>query len=48
MQGFPTVRVVILQACDYPTAIAADVMRKNAIRIAQLFQTEEHLLVLER
>ncbi len=44
----PTANVVILRSCNYPTAIAAEVLRRNAIRIAELPGSQNHLLTLER
>src|SRR5580692_3236481 len=32
----PDARAVILRSCDYPTHVAAEVLRRNAIRIAEL------------
>jgi predicted nuclease of predicted toxin-antitoxin system len=48
LKHFPDARVVILRSCDYPTQIAADVLRRNAIRIAQLPASQEQLIILER
>jgi len=48
LKQFPDARVVILRSCDYPTQIAADVLRRNAIRIAQLPASQEQLIILER
>lgn len=45
---FPDVQVIILRSCDYPTAIAADVLRRNAIRIAELPTSREQLIILDR
>lgn len=39
--------VVILRSCDYPTEIAADVLRRNAIRIAELPTSQDQLIMLE-
>lgn len=39
--------VVILRSCDYPTDVAAAVLRRNAIRIAALPGSEEHLIILD-
>jgi predicted nuclease of predicted toxin-antitoxin system len=44
----PEARVVILRTCDYPTHIAAEVLRRNAIRIAELIGSQERLMILER
>ena len=41
-------KVVILRACDYPTEVAAEVLRRNAIRIAGLPGSDESLLVLDQ
>lgn len=40
--------VVILRSCNYPTAVASEVLRRNAIRIAELPGSRDRLLVLER
>ena len=45
---FPAARVVVLRACNYPTSVAADVLRRNAIWIAALPGSEKRLLVLDR
>ena len=42
----PGARVVILRSCDYPTDVAAEVLRHNAIRIAELAESQEQLIVL--
>src|SRR5262245_34521253 len=39
--------VVILRRCDYPTDTAAEVIRRNAIRIAELPRSEDRLLILD-
>jgi predicted nuclease of predicted toxin-antitoxin system len=44
----PDARVVILRSCNYPTEVAADVLRRNAIRIAQLPGSRDRLMVLDR
>ena len=41
-------KVVILRSCNYPTAIAASVLRRNAIRIAGLPISRHRLLILDR
>lgn len=41
------VGLVILRRCDYPTPIAAEVLRRNAIRIADLARSENRLLILD-
>jgi predicted nuclease of predicted toxin-antitoxin system len=40
--------VVILRSCNYPTEVASDVLRRNAIRIAQLPGSHDRLIILER
>lgn len=45
---FPSAKVVILRSCDYPTETAADVLRRNAIRIAELSTSQEKLITLDR
>ena len=44
----PGAKVVILRSCDYPTEIAAAVLRRNAIRIAELSTLRDRLLILDR
>ena len=34
--------------CNYPTDVAADVLRRNAIRIAELPGSQDHLIILDR
>jgi predicted nuclease of predicted toxin-antitoxin system len=41
-------KVVILRSCNYPTDVAAEVLRRNAIRIAELAKTQERLIALDR
>jgi predicted nuclease of predicted toxin-antitoxin system len=48
LKEFPGARVVILRSCDYPTEIAADVLRRNAIRIARLPTSHAQLIILDR
>jgi len=48
LQQFPGARVVILRSCDDPTGIAAEVLRRNAIRIARLPASRDQLIVLDR
>lgn len=48
LKQFPTARVVILRSCDYPTETAADVLRRNAIRIAELSTSRGQLIILDR
>jgi predicted nuclease of predicted toxin-antitoxin system len=44
----PGARVVILRSCDYPSEVAAEVLRRNTIRIAELPNSQVHLLVLDQ
>jgi predicted nuclease of predicted toxin-antitoxin system len=44
----PGAKVVILRSCDYPTDVAAGVIRRNAIRIAELPNSQDRLIVLDR
>ena len=44
----PGAKVVILRSCDYPTEDAAAVLRRNAIRIAGLLSSQDHLIILEQ
>jgi predicted nuclease of predicted toxin-antitoxin system len=48
LSAIPTARVVILRSCDYPTYVAAQVLRRNAIRIAELLTSETRLVFLDR
>lgn len=48
LKQLPGAKVVILRSCDYPTDIAADVLRRNAIRIAGLSTSQEQLIILHR
>lgn len=40
--------VVVLRSCNYPTAAAEGVLRRNAIRIMALPTSRDHLLILNR
>lgn len=42
----PGAKVVILRSCDYPTEVAAEVLRRNAIRLAG-FRSQDQLIVLD-
>lgn len=49
LNRFPGAKIIILRSCNYPTEIAADVLRRNAIRIAELTTSHnEHLIVLDQ
>jgi predicted nuclease of predicted toxin-antitoxin system len=41
-------KIVVLRSCNYPTETAAAVLRRSAIRIAELPKSGDHLLILER
>ncbi|MGO9259043.1 MAG: DUF5615 family PIN-like protein [Bryobacteraceae bacterium] len=44
----PGAKVVILRSCDYPTDVAAGVLRRNAIPVAELPSSEDHLISLDQ
>ncbi len=44
----PLAKVVILRSCNYPTPMAAEVLRRNAIRIAGLPGSRDSLVILDR
>ena len=48
VQQIPDARVVVLRSCDYPTGVAAEVIRRNAIRIAELPGSQDHLIILDQ
>jgi predicted nuclease of predicted toxin-antitoxin system len=48
VRQIPGAKVVILRACDYPTEVAARVLRRNAIRIAELANSSDLLIVLDQ
>ncbi|MGH9621814.1 MAG: DUF5615 family PIN-like protein [Bryobacteraceae bacterium] len=48
LKQFPGAKVVILRSCDYPTETAADVLRRDAIRIAELSTSQGQLIILDR
>jgi predicted nuclease of predicted toxin-antitoxin system len=48
LMDFPSAKVVILRSCDYPTGIAAEVLRRNAIRLAELVNSANRLIVLDQ
>ena len=45
---FSDAKVVILRSCDYPTEVAAEVLRRNAIHIAELHGSRDQLIILDR
>ena len=44
----PGAKVVVLRSCDYPTDVAAAVLRRNAIRLAELPSSQDYLIILDR
>jgi len=48
LKEVPQAKVVILRSCDYPTEIAAAVLRRNAIRIAEMPASHDQLIILDR
>jgi predicted nuclease of predicted toxin-antitoxin system len=48
MNRFEDPNVVVLRSCNYPTAVAAEVLRRHAIRIAELPESRDKLIVLVR
>lgn len=48
LRQVPGARVVILRSCDYPTDVAAQVLRRNAIRIVELPNSQDHLIILDQ
>ena len=41
----PGAKIIILRSCNYPTGIASGVLRRNAIRIAELAKSATARLV---
>jgi predicted nuclease of predicted toxin-antitoxin system len=48
LSHIPGAKVVILRSCDYPTEVAARVLRRNAIRLAELANSQDQLMVLDQ
>jgi predicted nuclease of predicted toxin-antitoxin system len=48
LKQVPGAKVVILRSCDYPTEVAAQVLRRNAIRIAGLPNSKDPLIILQQ
>ena len=48
LQQVPGARVVILRSCDYPTDIAAEILRRNVVRIAELPGSQDRMIILDR
>ena len=47
LRQVPRAKVVILRSCNYPTDVAAEVLRRNAIRIAELPSSQDQLIILD-
>ena len=48
LRKYKGAHVVILRSCNYPTQVAAEVLRRNAIRIAELPNSQDGLIILKR
>jgi predicted nuclease of predicted toxin-antitoxin system len=48
MSQVPGSNIVILRSCNYPTDVAAEVLRRNAIRISEVLKSGRSLLILDR
>ena len=48
LKQVPGAKVVILRSCNYPTDVAAEVLRRNAIRIAGLSSSQDRLIILDQ
>lgn len=48
LSRFSGANVGILSSCNYPTEVASDMLRRNAIRVAQLPGSHDRLIILER
>lgn len=48
LSRFSGANIVILRSCNYPTLVAGEVLRRNAIRISELPNSSEHLIILDR
>jgi predicted nuclease of predicted toxin-antitoxin system len=48
VKNLPGSRVVILHSCNYPTEVAFEVLRRNAIRIAELEGSRDRVIIVER
>jgi len=47
LRQVPGAKVIILRSCDYPTDVAAEVLRRNAIRVAELENSPDQLIILD-
>jgi predicted nuclease of predicted toxin-antitoxin system len=45
LAGLSCANIVILRSCNYPTGVAAEVLRRNAIRIAELPGSKDRLII---
>jgi predicted nuclease of predicted toxin-antitoxin system len=48
LRQVPGAKVVVLRSCNYPTDVAAEVLRRNSIRISELPSSQDHLIILDR
>ena len=48
LRHLPGAKVVILRSCDYPTDVAAKVLRRNTIRLAELPNSQDRLIILDQ
>jgi predicted nuclease of predicted toxin-antitoxin system len=44
----PGAKVVILRSCNYPTDVAVQVLRRNAIRLTELQNSQDQMIVLHQ
>lgn len=44
----PPPKVILLESCDYPTAVAARMIRVNRIHISEFEKSREPLLILRK
>jgi predicted nuclease of predicted toxin-antitoxin system len=44
----PGAKVVILRSCNYPADVAAQVLRRNAIRLTELQNSQDQMIVLHQ
>jgi predicted nuclease of predicted toxin-antitoxin system len=44
----PPPKVIWLRGCDYPTTVAEELIRRNAIRIAEFFHDREQAVLILR
>jgi predicted nuclease of predicted toxin-antitoxin system len=46
LDRIPASKVIILRSCNYPTKVATEIIRRNAIRIAEFLSKQDRLMVL--